>query len=118
MVALKVWKDKYIEVFCDNLAVVQVLQTAKARDSRLATFVRNILLITSIFNMHLAVTHILGKNNSVADLLSRWTVTPDNQNKLVSMKPRFQWVPTHLDLTFCKSSNLTSFLLFAFLLYF
>ena len=91
MVALKLWghcwKDKYIEVFCDNLAVVQVLQTGKARDSRLATFVRNIWLITSIFNIHLAITHIPGKNNSVADLLSRWKVTPDNQNKLISMKP-------------------------------
>ena len=46
MVALKVWghcwKDKYMEVFCDNLAVAQVLQTGKARDSRVATFVRNI----------------------------------------------------------------------------
>ena len=44
MVALKVWghywKDKYIEVFCDNLAVVQVLQTGRARDSQLATFAK------------------------------------------------------------------------------
>ena len=65
MVALKVWghccKDKYIEVFCDNLAVVQVLQTGRARDSRLATFARNIWPITSIFNIHLAITHIPGK---------------------------------------------------------
>ena len=103
MVALKVWgcywQDKYIELFCDNLAVVQVLQTGKARDSRLATFVRNIWLITSIFNIHLAVTHIPGKNNSVADLLSRWKVTPHNQTKLSSIKPMYQWVPTHLDIT-------------------
>ena len=79
MFALKVWayywQDKYIEVFCDNLAVVQVLQAGKARDSRLVTFVRNIWLITSIFNIHLAITHIPGKNSSVADLLSRWNVS-------------------------------------------
>ena len=103
MVALKVWghywKDKYIEVFCDNLAVVQVLQTGKARDSQLATFARNIWLLTSIFNIHLAITHIPGKKNSIADLLSRWNVTPDNINKLASMKPMHQWVPTHIDLT-------------------
>ena len=103
MVALKVWayywQDKYIELFCDNLAVVQVLQTGKARDSRLATFVRNIWLITSIFNIHLAITHIPGKNNSVADLLSRWNVTPNNETRLLAIKPIHQWVPTHLDLT-------------------
>ena len=103
MVALKVWaycwQDKYIEVFCDNLAVVPVLQTGKARDSHLATFVRNIWLITSIFNINLAITHIPGKNNSVADLLSRWNVTPDNETRLLSIKPIHQWVPTHLNLT-------------------
>ena len=93
------WKDKYIEVFCDNLAVVQVLQTGKAREVRLATFVRTIWLITSIFNIQLAVTYILGKSNSIADLLSRWKVTPHNQTKLLSIKPMHQWVPTHLDLT-------------------
>ena len=103
MVALKVWgsswKDKYIEVFCDNLAVVQVLKTGRAKDIRLATFVRNIWLITSIFNIHLAITHIPGKSNSIGDLLSRWTDTPDNQTKLCSMKPIHHWIPTHLDLT-------------------
>ena len=100
MVALKVWgycwKDKYIEVFCDNLAVVQVLQTGKARDIQLATFVRNIWLITSIFNIHLAITHIPGKSNSIEDLLSRWKDTRDNQNKLLSMKPIH-----HLNISFC-----------------
>ena len=86
-----IWlQDKYIEVFCDNLAVVQFLQTGKARDSRLATFVRNIWLITYIFNIHLAVTHIPGKNNSLADLPSKWKITPDNETKLLSIKPTNQ----------------------------
>ena len=69
MVTLKVWghywKDKYIEFFCDNLAVVQVLQTGKARDSQLATFVRNIWLLTSIFNIHLAITHNLEESRII-----------------------------------------------------
>ena len=52
-----------------------------------------------IFNIHLAITHIPGKNNSVADLLSRWKVTPDNETRLLSIKPIPQWVPTDLDLT-------------------
>ena len=47
----------YSCILCDNLEVVQVLQTGKARDSKLATFVRNICLISSIFKINLAITH-------------------------------------------------------------
>ena len=45
MFALKIWgqcwRDQYIQFFCDNLLVVQVLQTGKARDDRLAMFASN-----------------------------------------------------------------------------
>ena len=46
VVALKIWanhwKKKKNHIFCDNIAVVQVLNTGKARDSVLATCTRNI----------------------------------------------------------------------------
>ena len=50
MVALNVWgqnwQNKCIEIRCDNLAVVLVLQEGRARDSILATLARNIWLLT------------------------------------------------------------------------
>ena len=49
VVALKVWdslwKDHIIEVKCDNMAVVEVLNTGRARDLMLATSARNIWLL-------------------------------------------------------------------------
>ena len=72
LVALKLWanfwKDKIIEIKCDNLAVVQVLRAGKARDQLLASIARNIWLITAIFNITLIVNHIPGIKNFTADL--------------------------------------------------
>ena len=73
MVALKVWgycwSNMRIEIKCDNLAVVQVLQEGRARDPLLATIARNIWMLTSVFNIQLSVSHIAGKNNAIADLI-------------------------------------------------
>ena len=103
MVALKVWgqhwSNKCVEIKCDNLAVVSVLQEGKARDPLLAAFARNIWLLTSIFNIQLKVSHIFGKDNQIADLLSRWWETKNNEQKLDSLLPNYKWVPTHIDLT-------------------
>ena len=63
---------KYILVHCDNQAVVSVLSTGKTRDALLAAIARNIFIETARLNISLKTIHILGKNNLVADLLSRW----------------------------------------------
>ena len=102
MVALKVWgycwSNMPIEIKCDNLAVVQVLQEGRARDPLLATIARNIWMLTSVFNIQLSVSHIAGKNNAIADLLSRWWETNNRDQKLSSLLPHWQWIPTHIDL--------------------
>ena len=62
VVALKIWRDSWknqvINIKCDNMAVVEVLKSGKARDPILATCARNIWLLTAIFNIQLTVTHI------------------------------------------------------------
>ena len=65
------WSNKRIQLLCDNLAVVQVLNTGKARDSIIAACARNLRLIAALFNIDFIVTHIPGKTNVIADLLSR-----------------------------------------------
>ena len=103
VVALKIWanhwKNKRIHVFCDNIAVVQVLNTGKARDSILATCARNVWLIAAIFNIELKFSHISGKTNVIADLLSRWSMVPDPHEKLKQMLPQYKWVDSHIELT-------------------
>ena len=103
VVALKVWgqawANKSIEIRCDNLAVVDVLSSGKARDSIMATCARNIWLLVAIYNINVMVTHIRGRDNSVADLLSRWFQTDDNCKKLQKFVDCPIWMNVHLDLT-------------------
>ena len=94
VVALKVWgslwKDHIIEVKCDNMAVVEVLNIGRARDLMLATSARNIWLLTSMNNIELVVTHIPGVTNIVADLLSRWQGSHHDITKLNDLIPDHQ----------------------------
>ena len=98
VVALKIWaemwKDTKIAIYCDNLAVVEVLTSGRTKDPYLATCARNIWLLCAIFNIKLNVIHIPGKNNTIADLLSRWDSTIDPISKLLSLLPNFQWINT------------------------
>ena len=70
-----VWRKKCIQVKCNNLAVVQVLSSGATRDPYLAAMARNIWLVTTLHECKLTVTHIPGKQNIVADVLSRWRGT-------------------------------------------
>ena len=94
-----VWRDKVIEIKCDNMAVVEVIRTGWARDKILATCARNIWLLTSMFNVQLVVNHIPGLCNVTADLLSRWQGSDVQYAQLHSLVPQHQWMPVHIDLT-------------------
>ena len=95
----EIWQNQAIDIKCDNMAVVEVLRSGRARDPILATCARNIWLLTAIFNIQLTVTHIPGVQNEVADLLSRWKGTDSQVNTLSSLIPNYHWMPVHLDHT-------------------
>ena len=65
------WKNKKVQIHCDNMAVVQVLNTGKARDSILATCAGNIWLIAAMYSIEFYFSHVSGQSNIIADLLSR-----------------------------------------------
>ena len=73
------WKDKKVAIACDNLAVVQVINVGRTRDLTLAAIARNIQFQAAVNNINLKVTHIAGKKNVIADLLSRWQTTSNPQ---------------------------------------
>ena len=68
VVALKVWsnlwQNKKIKIKCDNLAVVEVLDSGKTRDQFLALCARNVWLISAMCNIQLVFSHIPGKKQS------------------------------------------------------
>ena len=103
VVAAKIWANNWanqkIQIFCDNMAVVEVLTTGKTRDSTLATCARNLWLIAALYNINFTFSHIPGADNSLADLLSRWDNSPHHNNKLHKLIQNPIWLNTHIDLT-------------------
>ena len=66
----------------DNMAVVQICSNDYTRDMILSAYVRNLRLITARYDIDLTVSHIDGKNNIFADLLSRWKGSDSNYKVL------------------------------------
>ena len=93
------WENKKIQIFCDNLAVVEVLMSGRTRDDTLATCARNIWLLSALYNIHFTFSHIAGVQNTTADLLSRWGNSHNDWNKLQQLCPDHTWVDSHIDLT-------------------
>ena len=101
LAALRVWQTQWsnmkVEIGCDNLAVGQVLTSGKTRDLTLAAITRNIQFQAALMNISLKFTHIPGKINVFADLLSRWQSTPRAQQTLAQLFPHHIWVPITRD---------------------
>ena len=62
------WKNSKVAIACDNLAVVQVLNSGHTRDLTLVAIARNIQFQIATMNIDLKVNHIPGKVNVIADL--------------------------------------------------
>ena len=90
----KFWHRRSVLVKCDNNAVVQVLNSGKTRDPFLASCARNIWYVAAKHDIKLSYRHVPGKNNGVADLLSRWQGTPVQINKLYAHIHKPIWVNT------------------------
>ena len=90
---------KRSKFFCDNMAVVQVLTTGKARDAMLAKCAQNIWFIAAMINIDFLFSHLPDNTNVLADLLSRWQIINNPTQKLNELIQEYTWIPTHLTLT-------------------
>ena len=96
LVALRVWcnqwKTNKILLKCDNQAVVSVLNSGKTQDLTLGAMARNISMLLAIYDIELQVIHILGADNKVADILSRWFITENPDRKLYQFIKNPLWL--------------------------
>ena len=96
LVALRVWgqacQGKKFLVYCNNRAVVAILNSGETRDLTLAATDRNIFMDLAKCDISLNVIHILGKNNSIADLVSQWYITGHANTKLTKFLSHPKWV--------------------------
>ena len=92
LVAVRVWanqsRGKTIVIACDNQAVVSVINTGKTKDIILGAIARNIAVEVALADINLKLIHILGKNNIVADSLSRYYTSDIHKNNVEKLLPR------------------------------
>ena len=104
LVAIRVWgndwKHQRVLIKCDNQAVVSVLNSGKTQDLTLAAIARNIMMEISDQDIDLQVIHILGIENKVADLLSRWFITHNPGNILNNYVASPMWMHLSTDIAF------------------
>ena len=79
------------------MAVVDVLTSGKTKDSILALCARNFWLLAAIYNISIHIVYILGKNNVVANILSRFKFDTAAWQSLQKYVPNFIWIHTHID---------------------
>ena len=77
---------------CDNQTVVMVINSGKTRDPKLAAITRNIAMLTATLNINLKTVHIPGKQNIVADAVSRISIHPQYQAQLHQLIPFRTWL--------------------------
>ena len=64
-------RGAHVRVRCDNNSTVQVLTTGKARNKRLQECARAAWMVQALLDVEVSYDHIPGKDNKVADVLSR-----------------------------------------------
>ena len=92
------WRHSAVDIFCDNLGMVQVVETGKTRDQFLALCVRNIWLLTASLDIQLSIHHVPGVYNVIADTLSRiYSQKPVNKEILQMLQDNYAWdhIPSH-----------------------
>ena len=68
------WPRKRILFYCDNAAVVEIWGKGSCKNVQLMTLVRNLFLMAARGNYHVAISHIPGIHNCIADHLSRFSM--------------------------------------------
>ena len=90
-VALQVWAPnwmaKTVEIHCDNAAVVSVLETGRTKDPILVAISRNTFMRAAKFDIFVKVSHVPGKDNVIADVLSSWDNSQLQKETLCKMVP-------------------------------
>ena len=65
------WTRRKVQYFCDNEAVTAIISSRTSKQPHLMHLLRCLFLVEAHFDMDITCTHVAGKDNVLADDLSR-----------------------------------------------
>jgi hypothetical protein len=65
------WSKKRILFHCDNAAVVEIINKRRSSDLPISSLMRTLCYRAALHNFDIYSEHVPGKNNVIADSLSR-----------------------------------------------
>ena len=85
LIGVRIWGKSLqglkLQIYCDNTAAVDVINSSKTRDPFLASCLRELWLEVSTYCFELRAVHLPGEENRVADWLSRWDIHQQYRNQ-------------------------------------
>ena len=85
------WRGQSVQVWCDNEAVVTILNQGTSKDLEVMHLIRCLAFIMAKWDFYLFASHIKGQLNTAADALSR-----NNVPLFKSLHPQVHPVPTEI----------------------
>ena len=76
---------------------MHVLNSGKTKDVFMAACARNMWLAATLFDVQLLYKYVPGKQNTAADLFSRWRNTQSQMHALLDLIPNPLWIVTSPD---------------------
>ena len=69
------WTRKRILFYCDNKAVVHIINKGRSKSLTIMRLMRRLVITAGIYNFTFVAEHVPGVHNSIADALSRFQMT-------------------------------------------
>lgn len=93
ILCLKLWgksfKGKRIQIFCDNMAVCQVINSGKAKCEILQNGLREIAFLTAFYECEIRTVYLESKANRISDHLSRWDLNNVHKDLFFELTKQF-----------------------------
>ncbi|CAC5416089.1 unnamed protein product [Mytilus coruscus] len=67
----KCWQNKRVYIYCDNLSTVGCINKCTSKNKLLMSFLRELFWLSATNNFQLVAIHLPGKQNDMADAVSR-----------------------------------------------
>jgi hypothetical protein len=86
------WRGLKLQILCDNVAAVTVLNTGRSHDAFMQDCLREVCFYAAMWEFELRSVHLPGVQNRIPDLLSRWELEPRCRGEFFEASKAFDLV--------------------------